>query len=80
MFCVSILAFSLFVVIWIISYQKSYKRRCFAVRQFDVPAEKVGQIKPNRPSKPPPPVVEHAQTTGSEPAVKGEDNVPGTSA
>ncbi|XP_051207286.1 uncharacterized protein [Lolium perenne] len=66
--------------------EDSYSLECFNAcisgcgYRFDVPAEKVGQIKPNRPSKPPPPVVEQAQATGSEPVVKGEDNVPGTSA
>uniref|UniRef100_A0ACD5Y6J3 Uncharacterized protein n=1 Tax=Avena sativa TaxID=4498 RepID=A0ACD5Y6J3_AVESA len=63
--------------------EDSYSLECFNAcisgcgYRFDVPAEKVGQIKPNRPSKPPPPVVERA--TGSEPVIKGED-VPGTSA
>ncbi|VAH54430.1 unnamed protein product [Triticum turgidum subsp. durum] len=66
--------------------EDSYSLECFNAcisgcgYRFDIPAEKVGLIKPNRPSKPPPPpVVERAKPGSGPPAVAGED-VPGTSA
>ncbi|KAL5214337.1 hypothetical protein ABZP36_003489 [Zizania latifolia] len=64
--------------------QDSYSLECFNACvsgcgfRFDMPADKVQKIKPNRPSKPlPPPAIEWA--TNSEPLVKGED-LPCTSA
>ncbi|KAL6651779.1 hypothetical protein ACP70R_010704 [Stipagrostis hirtigluma subsp. patula] len=45
--------------------------------RFDIPVEKVEEIKPDRPSKPPPPEIKRA--TSSDSAKRGED-VPCTSA
>ena len=46
--------------------------------QFEIPTEKVEEIKPNRPSKPPPPEVK--PTTGPASAAGSREDVPCTSA
>ncbi|RLM75256.1 uncharacterized protein C2845_PM15G26250 [Panicum miliaceum] len=46
--------------------------------RFEIPTEKVEEIKPNRPSKPPPPEVK--PTTGPDSAPGSREDVPCTSA
>nr|CAB3486202.1 unnamed protein product [Digitaria exilis] len=47
---------------------------------FEIPAEKVEEIKPNRPSKPTPPPPEVKRTTTSPDSTRSREDVPCTSA
>jgi hypothetical protein len=64
--------------------QDSYSLECFNAcvsgcgYRFEIPTEKVEEIKPNRPSKPPPPEVK--PTTGPDTAAGSREDVPCTSA